>query len=130
IHLALPKARIIYLQRDPIDTCLSCYFQDFANAASFTWDLSDLAHYYREHHRLIAHWRRTLPAEVFLTVPYAELVADPEIWSRRIIEFIGLEWNARCLEFHRTERAVVTASNWQVRQRIYSRSVERWRNYR
>lgn len=130
VHLALPKARIIYLRRDPVDTCLSCYFQDFANAANFTWDLSDLAHYYREHYRLASHWRAVLPPNAFLEVPYAELVADPEAWSRRIIEFIGLQWDPRCLEFHRTERAVVTASNWQVRQRIYSRSVGRCQNYR
>ncbi|HEY2037178.1 MAG TPA: sulfotransferase [Steroidobacteraceae bacterium] len=129
IHMALPQARIIYLRRDPVDTCLSCYFQNFANVASFTMDLSDLAHYYREHHRLIMHWRSTLPAGVLLEVPYAELVADPEAWSRRIIEFIGLEWEPRCLEFQQTKRAVVTASHWQVRQRVYSRSVGRWRNY-
>jgi hypothetical protein len=62
-------------------------------------------------------------------VPYAELVADQETWSRRIIEFIGLEWDSRCLEFHKTERPILTASHWQVRQKIYKRSVERWRNY-
>jgi len=129
IHLVLPKARIIYLQRDPVDTCLSCYFQDFANVASFTMDLSDLAHYCQEHHRLIAHWRQVLARETLLVVPYAELVADPETWSRRIIEFIGLEWDPRCLRSHKTQRAVLTASNWQVRQPVYSRSVGRWRNY-
>jgi hypothetical protein len=129
IHLVLPQARIIYVQRDPIDTCLSCYFQDFANVASFTMDLQDLAHYYREHHRLISHWRSVLPEETLLVVPYAELVADPETWSRRMIEFIGLEWDARCLQFHQTRRAVLTASNWQVRQPVYSRSLQRWRNY-
>lgn len=129
IHWVFPKARIIYLRRDPIDTCLSCYFQNFANAASWTMDLSDLAHYCREHDRVVAHWRSVLPADTFLEVPYAELVADPEAWSRKIIGFIGLEWDPRCLEFQQTKRAVVTASNWQVRQKIYSRSVGRWRNY-
>ncbi|MGH8200824.1 MAG: sulfotransferase [Steroidobacteraceae bacterium] len=129
IHQVLPRARIIYVQRDPIDNCLSCYFQDFANAASFTMDLSDLAHYYREHHRLIAHWRAALPEGALLVVPYAELIAEPETWSRRIIGFAGLEWDSRCLEFHKTQRSVLTASNWQVRQPIYSRSVGRWRNY-
>ena len=129
IHLVLPQARIIYVQRDPVDTCLSCYFQDFANVASFTMDLSDLAQYYHEHHRLISHWRQALPQGTLLVVPYAELVADPETWSRRIIEFIGLEWDPRCLQFHKTQRSVLTASNWQVRQPVYSRSVGRWRNY-
>jgi tetratricopeptide (TPR) repeat protein len=129
IHLVLPQARIVYVQRDPVDTCLSCYFQDFANVASFTMDLSDLAHYYHEHHRLISHWRQALPQEALLVVPYAELVADPETWSRRIIEFIGLKWDSRCLQFHKTQRSVLTASSWQVRQPVYSRSVGRWHHY-
>ena len=130
IHRVLPKARIIYMRRDPIDTCLSCYFQDFASMAPFTLDLSDLAHYYREHHRLMCDWRSALPAGTLLEVPYAELVADQETWSRRVIEFIGLEWDPRCLDFHEIERPVLTASSWQVRQRIYTSSVARWKNYR
>ncbi|MGH8318085.1 MAG: sulfotransferase [Steroidobacteraceae bacterium] len=129
IHRVLPNVRVIYMRRDPIDTCLSCYFQDFANLAPFTLDLSDLAHQYREHHRLMSHWRSALPAGMLLEVPYAELVADQETWSRKVIEFIGLEWDPRCLEFHKTERPVLTASNWQVRQRIYTSAVERWKNY-
>jgi tetratricopeptide (TPR) repeat protein len=129
IHAVFPRARIIYLQRDPVDTCLSCYFQDFANAASFTLDLADLAHYYREHHRLVAHWRAVLPEGTLLEVPYAELVADQERWSRKIIEFIGLAWDPRCLEFYKTERPVPTASSWQVRQPVYSSSVGRWKKY-
>jgi tetratricopeptide (TPR) repeat protein len=129
INQVLPRARIIYVWRDPIDNCLSCYFQDFANVASFTMDLQDLAHYYREHHRMISHWRAVLPPGALLVVPYAQLLADLETWSRRIVEFIGLEWDARCLQFHQTQRSVLTASSWQVRQPIYSRSVGRWRNY-
>jgi tetratricopeptide (TPR) repeat protein len=129
IHSVFPRARLVYVQRDPVDTCLSCYFQDFANVANFTMDLSDLAHYYREHHRLISHWRAVLPEGALLVVPYAELVADPETWSRRIVEFIGLEWDPRCLDFHQTQRSVLTASHWQVRQPMYSRSVGRWRSY-
>ena len=129
IHLAVPKARLIYVQRDPIDTCLSCYFQDFPPALNFTLDLADLAAYYREHQRLVAHWRSALPPGTLLEVPYAELIADQETWTRRIVEFLGLEWDERCLDFHRTERSVLTASYWQVRQRIYASSIGRWRNY-
>ncbi len=125
----LPHARIICMRRDPIDTCLSNYFQDFANAAAFAMDLDDLAHYYQEYNRLVAHWRSVLPRETFLEVSYAELVTDQEHWSRRIIEFIGLEWDSKVLEFHKTRRTVTTASNWQVRQKIYSRSLGRWKNY-
>ena len=129
IHLAFPNARILYLRRDPLDVCLSCYFQQFATMANFTLDLADLAHYYREHHRVVAHWRSVLPQDVFLEVPYAQLVADQETWSRRIIEFIGLEWHPVVLQFHKTERSVLTASHWQVRQKIYTSSVGRWKNY-
>jgi tetratricopeptide (TPR) repeat protein len=129
IHSVFPKGRIIYVRRDPLDVCLSCYFHQFSTAHNFSMDLADLAHYYREHQRLIAHWRRVLPAGTLLEVPYAELVADQEGWTRRVVEFIGLEWDERCLAFHTTQRAVVTASFWQVRQKMYTRSVGRWRSY-
>jgi tetratricopeptide (TPR) repeat protein len=129
IHSVFPNARIIYMHRDPIDTCLSCYFQNLPPSLSFTMDLSDLAHYYRDHRRLMAHWRAVLPPGTLLDVPYAELVADQEGWTRKILEFLGLEWNERCLDFQSTERAVVTASFWQVRQEIYTYSVQRWRKY-
>ena len=130
IHSVFPRARIIYMRRDPIDTCLSCYFQQFSPAHSHTMDLADLAHYYQQHHRLLNHWRAVLPAGTMLEVPYAELVSDLEHWARKILEFLGLTWDARCLEFHSTRRAVVTASFWQVRQKINRESVGRWRNYR
>jgi Flp pilus assembly protein TadD len=129
IHLVFPNARMVYVRRDPVDTCLSCYFAQFANTLNFTTDLTDLAHYYREHHRLMLHWRSALPAGTLLEVPYEDLVVDQENWSRRIIEFIGLEWDRRCLDFHEAQRPVLTASTWQVRQPVYSRSVQRWRNY-
>ncbi|MGA2550780.1 MAG: sulfotransferase [Burkholderiaceae bacterium] len=129
IHSVFPQARIIYMQRDPIDTCLSCYFQSFSADFNFTVDLAHLAQFYREHHRLIAHWRAVLPPSSFLDVPYEALVSDPEQWSRRMIDFIGLPWDARCLNFHKTDRVVTTASQWQVRQKIYNSSVARWRHY-
>jgi tetratricopeptide (TPR) repeat protein len=129
IHSVFPNARIIYMQRDPIDTCLSCYFQKFSLALNYTMDLPDLAHYYREHHRLMAHWRAVLPPGTVLDLPYEELIVDQERCSRKILDFLGLEWDDRCLDFHQTKRAVVTASFWQVRQKIYKNSVARWRNY-
>jgi len=129
IHSIFPNARIIYMQRDPIDTCLSCYFQNLPLAHSFALDLSDLAHYYGEHGRLMNHWRNVLPQGSILEVPYEELVADQEAWTRRILDFIGLEWDTRCLDFQSTERSIATASSWQVRQKIFKSSVRRWRNY-
>jgi tetratricopeptide (TPR) repeat protein len=124
-----PNARFIYMRRDPIDTCLSNYFQAFALTASYTLDLSDLAHYYKEHQRLIAHWRAALPAGSILDVPYADLVSDQEGWTRKILDFIGLDWDQRCLDFHSNPRVVTSASYWQVRQKIYRTSISRWRNY-
>jgi tetratricopeptide (TPR) repeat protein len=129
IHAALPHARIIHMQRNPLDTCLSIYFQHFEMAVSYANDLEDLAHYYREYMRIMNHWRTTLPKSAMLEVPYEGLVADQEGWSRRMLEFVGVPWDARCLDFHRTDRTIITASKWQVRQRISGSSVDRWRNY-
>ena len=129
IHSVFPNARIIYMRRDPIDTCLSCYFQHFSPAHNFAMSLPDLAHYYREHARLVAHWRAALPPGAMIDVPYEELVADQEKWTRKILEFLGLEWDPRCLDFYETKRQVATASYWQVRQKIFRSSVGRWRNY-
>jgi tetratricopeptide (TPR) repeat protein len=129
IGALLPRARIIHMQRDPRDTCLSIYFQQFEPANTHANDLHDLAHYYGEYQRLMRHWSATLCNETLLHVPYEGLVEDPEAWSRRMLEFVGLEWDARCLDFHRSERTVVTASRWQVRQGISKSSVGRWRSY-
>jgi tetratricopeptide (TPR) repeat protein len=129
IHCVFPNVRAIYVQRDPVDTCLSCYFRELPTALNFALDMPDLAHYYREHRRVIDHWRKTLPTGALLEVPYEDLISDQEGWTRRILEFVGLDWDARCLDFHRTERSVLTVSYWQVRQQLYNSSVGRWRNY-
>jgi hypothetical protein len=130
IHAVFPNARMLYVRRSPIDTCLSCYFQQFPADLDFAMDLADLAHYYREHERLMAHWRGTLPAGTLLEVSYEGLTANPEESVRRMLDFLGLEWDERCLESHKTDRTVMTASFWQVRQEIYRRSGERWRDYK
>ena len=129
IHTVFPHARILHLQRNPIDTCLSIYFQDFSTSFSFANDLNSLAHYYREYQRLMAHWHDTIPASQLLDVPYDALVNDQEGWSRKIIDFLGLEWDQHCMNFQHTARKVETASQWQVRQGMYKTSVERWRKY-
>jgi len=117
------------MRRHPLDTCLSVYFQNFFSVSPYANDLGSLAHYYGQYLRLMAHWRRILPAAALLEVCYEELVADAEHWTRRMLDFIGLPWDPQCLEFHRTDRVVITASRWQVRQRINAGSVGRWRNY-
>jgi tetratricopeptide (TPR) repeat protein len=126
---AFPRARIIHMQRHPLDTCLSIYFQYFLNTHPYANDLDSLAHYYREYLRLMAHWRDALPKESLLEIQYESLIREPEIWSRRLIEFVGLAWDARCLDFHATDRVVITASKWQVRQKIHGASAGRWKHY-
>jgi tetratricopeptide (TPR) repeat protein len=129
IHAALPNARIIHMRRNPLDTCLSVYFQNFGAEHFYASDLDDLAGYYAEYVRIMAHWRRTLPPHTMLEVPYEALVEAPEDWSRRMLDFIGLSWDPRCLEFHRSSRTISTHSKWQARQKISASSIGRWRNY-
>ena len=129
IHASLPNARIIHMQRNPIDTCLSIYFQNFSMAHDYANDLEDLAHYYSEYLRLMTHWRATLPEGVILDVGYEELVSQPRESIRRMLGFVGLPWDERCLDFHATNRTVITLSRWQVRQKLTTSSVDRWRNY-
>ena len=129
IHAALPGARIIHVARHPIDTCVSIYFQDFRPSLTYATALGDLAHYYRQYWRLMQHWRSLLPQQAMLELSYEQLVAKPEVISRKLLEFLGLPWDARCLEFQAARRSVVTASKWQVRQKISTASVARWRHY-
>ena len=129
LHAAFPRARIIHMQRHPLDTCLSIYFQNFFNMGPYANDLEDLAHYYGEYLRVMNHWRALLPATALLEIPYEALIEDQEGWSRRMVEFIGLPWDPKCLDFHQTDRVVITASKWQVRQKIHAASAGRWRNY-
>ena len=129
IHAAFPQARIIHMTRHPIDTCLSIYFQHFFNIGAYANDLDDLAHYFGEYRRITDHWRAALPPSSLLEVPYEALLDDQESWTRRMLDFAGLAWDARCLDFHQTDRVVITASKWQVRQKMHKASVGRWRNY-
>lgn len=128
IALILPNARVIYCRRDAMDNALSCYFQLFSRGLRFAYDLGHVGHVYRQHERLMAHWREHLPLPM-LTVNYEDLVRDPESQSRRLIEFTGLDWDDRCLDFHRHGRGVRTASVWQVRQPVYQSSLARWKAY-
>ena len=128
INLLYPEARVIHCLREPLDTCLSCYFQNFEGKLAFTQDLSTLGAYYLQYQRLMAHWAEVLDIAV-MEIRYEELVADQERISRQMIDFCGLEWDSRCLQFHKAKRLVVTASHDQVRQPIYQKSIARWMNY-
>lgn len=128
ISLLFPKARVIHCLRDPIDTCLSIYSLPFNIAHPYADDLAHLGDYYRQYRRLMAHWKSVLSIPV-LEIQYEELVANQEIWSRKLVEFCGLEWDERCLRFHETARIASTHSYDQVRRPIYKKSVARWKNY-
>ncbi len=129
IHAAFPAARIIHMRRDPIDTCLSIYFQHFGDAHPYANDLDNLAHYYEQYERLMRHWHEVIGAQHLLEVQYEELVNDQEHGTRAMLDFIGLPWDPACLDFHEAKRTVGTASKWQGRQKMNASSVERWRRY-
>jgi tetratricopeptide (TPR) repeat protein len=127
IHLALPNARLVHLRRDPVDTCLSCFSLLFGGEQPFAYDLAELGRFYRAYEKLMAHWRQVLPPGVMLEVRYEELVDGFEAQARAILAHCGLEWDDACLDFHKTERPVHTASAAQVRQPLYRSSIGRWR---
>ncbi|MFT3757941.1 sulfotransferase [Thauera sp.] len=129
IPLMLPKARIVHVRRNPVDTCVSCFTRLFNRHQEATYDLAELGRHYAMYARLMAHWRAVLPAGSFLEVQYEEVVADLPGQARRLLDFAGLPWNDACLDFHKTERSVRTASVTQVRQPIYKSSVARWKHY-
>ncbi|MDE2482443.1 MAG: sulfotransferase [bacterium] len=130
IRMIFPRARIIHVRRDPLDACWSCFSTRFTEAPMiWSSDLGTLGRYYRAYAGLMSHWRSVLPAESMLEVRYEEIVADFEAQARRIIAYCGLPWDERCLEFHKTERSVRTASLSQVRRPLYASSVRASRAY-
>lgn len=129
IDILFPGARIIHCMRDPLDTCLSCYFQDFSRTQDYSYNLTHLGLFYRDYERLMAHWKRVVRVPV-LDISYEDLVSHQEQVSRKLVDFCGLEWDDRCLHFHRTGRFVATASYDQVRRPIYSSSTRRRDKYR
>ncbi len=128
IYLLFPKATIIHCRRNPIDNCLSIYFNHFNWRHSYASDLESLGRYYLEYERLMEHWEQALDKPI-LTVQYEETVADQEGMTRRLLAHCGLEWDDTCLEFYKLKREVKTLSYDQVTQKMYSTSVERWRRY-
>ncbi|HWD41707.1 MAG TPA: sulfotransferase [Fimbriimonas sp.] len=129
IHMALPNARLIHMRRDPMDTCVSIFATPNRVPVEYAYDFSNIAFAYREYRRLMEHWRKILPADRFLEVRYEDLVRDREAQTRRMLEFVGVEWDEAVLHHERNVRSVITPSLWQVRQPIYSTSVDRWRRY-
>ncbi len=128
IALLFPAATIIHCTRDPMDTCLSNYFQQYGAGNRFAYDLHALGAYYREYAQLMQHWQNVLPGRVH-DFGYEDMVRDQETQSRRLLQECGLSWRDECLNFHATRRDVNTASHLQVRQPIYRNAVQRWKHY-
>ena len=128
LHLILPQAKFIDARRYPLDSCLSCYRQLFAQGQTFTYDLIDIGEYFLQYERMMDHWHEVLPGKV-LTVQYEDMVMDFENQVRRLLDYCELPWEDACLSFYETERPVRTASSEQVRRPIYSESIHRWRQY-
>ncbi len=129
IHAVLPKARIIHSRRHPVETCLSIYRILFAEGHQWSYNLAELGRYYRRYWNLMKHWREQFPGLMY-EVRYEDNVADVEGQAKKLIDYLGLEWNDNCLNFHQTERAVKTASASQVRKPIYKTSTNRWGKYK
>jgi len=129
LHGLFPNARIIHCRRNPLDTCISCFTTSFKQGHKFTNDLRELGEYYRLYQEAMAYWRQVLPPHVLYEVDYENLVADMESEVRKLLAHSGLEWDARCLDFQQNQRAVNTASVYQVRQPIYSTAIGRWKRY-
>ncbi|WP_455221789.1 sulfotransferase [Kaarinaea lacus] len=133
MHLGLivtlfPNAKIIHCTRDPLDICLSCYFQDFTDRPEFAYRMENIGHFYNEYERIIEYWRVTLTDHIF-NINYSDVVNETENVVRALLEFCGLPWNENCLSFYESKRQIMTASKWQVKQPIYKQSLNRWKNY-
>ncbi len=128
LHLILPNAKIIDARRHPLDACVGNFRQHYAKGQTFAYDLTDIGEYYLQYQRMMDHWHEVLPGRV-LTVQYEEVVTDFAAQVRRILEYCRLPWEDNCINFYETERPVRTASSEQVRQPIYTGSVNFWRNY-
>ena len=128
IHLSMPGARVIHLRRNPMDECYAIYKTLFRAGYPFSYSLQETGRYYIAYSRLMKHWRSTIPGS-FLDVDYEQLIFDQEGETRRILDYLELDWEEGCLYFHRHSGPAATASAAQVRQPIYSSSVGLWRRY-
>ncbi len=127
IKTLFPDARIIHCQRNPLDNCISLFFHCFMGFTC-SFDLTELGQYYLQYQSLMSHWQNLFPGEIF-NVQYEELVMNQETVSKQLVDFIGLEWDENCMDFHANERAVMSPSNIQVRQPMYNTSIDRWKHY-
>jgi hypothetical protein len=128
IHLMLPNAKIIDARREPMACCFGNLKQLYARGQEFAYSVDDIARYYRTYLEIMAHWEQVLPGRI-LRVHYEDVVEDLEGSVRRILDYCELPFEQSCVEFHKTERSVRTASSEQVRQPIYREGLDLWQHY-
>lgn len=128
IQLMFPAARVVHCRRDPLDAGVSCFRQYFTAPHAWACDLGDIGRFHRGQERLMEHWQSVLSLPIH-AVDYEDLIGNQENASRQLIEFLGLEWDPACLDFHQSKRTVTTASNWQVRKPLYNSAIGRAKNY-
>ena len=128
IHLALPEAKIIYCQRDPMDNLWGCYRQLFGEGLYFTYSQSELADAWNEAHRLLKYWQEHL-SDKLLVINYEELVDNQKAVTETLLEFVGLPWSEACMNFHQNSRAVRTTSSTQVRSALSNKRIGQWRAF-
>ena len=128
IHLMLPEARIVDVRRNPLACCVSLFKQCFAQGQAYSYDLADLGGYFTQYEKLMAHFATALPGRV-LRVSYEDMVENPEHQVRRLLDYCGLEFEAGCLSFFETDRAIRTPSSEQVRRPIFRDGLTQWRNF-
>jgi len=128
INLLFPNATIINAIRNPLDTCLSCYFQSF-NEQPWSYDLGWISNRYHFYRKTMGFWKENLPEGRVIDFHYEQLIADPESNMKKLLNAIKLPWDDSCLEFYNNKQSINTASLWQARQPIYSSSIRRWSNY-
>ena len=128
IKMILPNAKIIDARRNPLDGCFSCFKQYFAKGQHFTYDLDDVARYYKDYLKIMKFWNNYFPDEIH-TVCYENVINNPEQEVRLMLKYLGLDFEKSCMDFHKSSRPVKTASSEQVRQPIYKSGMNYWKNY-
>ncbi len=128
IELLFPDAKILHCKRDPLDSCLSCYFHEFSGTHEYAYDLASLGAYHSQYRRLMAHWLERIRIPIH-EICYEDLVMDTRSTCMELFNYLGLVWEEQCLHFHRSRRLATTASQQQVRRPIYDKSIGRWKHY-
>lgn len=128
IAKAFPNAKIVHVTRNPADTCFAVFKQLFEDVYQHSYDQCEMAEHYVMYHNLMEHWHATMPGKIF-DIAYEDVVADNDMQARKLIQYLGLDWEDACTNFETNNTAVATASAAQVREKMHNRSVGRWKKY-